>query len=289
MSIFELTYLSDGLPVKAYLGIPSAIRIPRDDILIMLRQRYGHCPDLSVDVVEGGEDEDEYAGPVNDTLPGLVYCRGGIGRVGMAKIPWIKDFMARGYAVIAPWYRGTYGNPGRDLFGGADCNDVLEAYRLLQSMPFVQARAISALGFSRGSINATKLTISARDVHHLILWGGVADLAWTYEERVELRRMLKRVVGGSPTKVPDAYQQRSPARLAQDIPCPVLIVHGTADVQVPFRHALLMSKSLSAHGKRFAFHAYEGYGHHLPPDVHQAVIDRILEHVADVNPTSLPR
>jgi dipeptidyl aminopeptidase/acylaminoacyl peptidase len=288
MSIFELTYLSDELPVKAYLGIPSAIRVQRDGILTLLMQRYGRRPDLAVEVVEGVEDEEKDRVPVNDSLPGLVYCRGGINRVGMAKIPWIKDFMARGYAVIAPWYRGTYGNPGRDQFGGADCNDVLEAYRLLQSMPFVQANAISALGFSRGSINATKLTIAARDVHHLILWGGVADLAWTYEERIELRRMLKRVVGGSPTKVPDAYQQRSPARLAQDIPCPVLIVHGTADVQVPFRHAILMSESLRAHGKPFTVHAYEGYGHHLPPDVHQAVIDRMLEHVAHGNPTSLP-
>ena len=77
MGIFELTYLSDELLVKAYLGIPSAIRVQRDDILTLLIQRYGHRPDLSVEVVEGAEDEEKDRVPVSEPLPGLVYCRGG--------------------------------------------------------------------------------------------------------------------------------------------------------------------------------------------------------------------
>ena len=33
----------------------------------------------------------------------------------------------------------------------------------------------------------------------MILWSGVSDLAQTYEERIDLRRMMKRVIGGTPS------------------------------------------------------------------------------------------
>ncbi|GMA50814.1 putative peptidase YtmA [Alicyclobacillus contaminans] len=278
MTIYQLTYLSEELPVRAYLGIPDHVQICPNDILILLRARYGAHSGVTVEVVP--TPAPATAVPVRPgPLPGLVYCRGGIGRVGMAKLDWIHDFMAHGVVVMAPWYRGTYGGPGSDEFGGADCEDVNEAFRLVRSLPFVQPDRVAALGFSRGAINAARLAATLPGVHHLILWGGVADLAWTYEERVDLRRMLRRVLGKSPMRRPEAYASRSPAHFAQAIRCPVLIVHGTEDVQVPYRHAERMCEALQRAHRPFALHTYSGYGHHLPPAVRRLAIRRMLEHV----------
>ncbi|GAE04957.1 S9 family peptidase [Paenibacillus sp. JCM 10914] len=42
-------------------------------------------------------------------LPLVIYCRGGIGRVGAVKFKWVEEFAAQGYAVFAPTYRGNEG------------------------------------------------------------------------------------------------------------------------------------------------------------------------------------
>ena len=34
----------------------------------------------------------------------------------------------------------------------------------------------------------------------LVSWGGVSDMVLTYEERKDMRRMMKRVIGGTPKR-----------------------------------------------------------------------------------------
>jgi dipeptidyl aminopeptidase/acylaminoacyl peptidase len=289
MTIFAITYLADNLPIKAYLGIPAGVPFDRADVERTLIHRYGPKAPVSVEIVEEAEHDSASSRAGAGPFPGLVYCRGGINRVGMSKISWIQDFLRHNVVVMAPWYRGTLRSPGRDEFGGADVEDVNEATRLLQALPIVDPLAVSVLGFSRGSINATRTAVDVPGVRSLVLWGGVSDLAWTYEERVDLRRMLKRVVGGSPTKVPDAYRARSPVHYAPQIPCPVHIFHGTDDVQVPFRHGLKMYEALTALGKPVTFRKFEGLGHHLPPAVHEEAIREIVQAITAQGDLATPR
>ena len=76
-------------------------------------------------------------------------------------------------------------------------------------------------------------------VHKLVLWSGVADVERTYHERTDLRRTLKRVLGGSPRTVPEAYLARSPYPMRINF-LPVLIMHGTSDTQVNYSHGTRM-------------------------------------------------
>jgi dipeptidyl aminopeptidase/acylaminoacyl peptidase len=209
--------------------------------------------------------------------PVLLYCRGGIGHVGRVQTHWLERFSQHGHIIFAPSYRGSESGEGHDEFGGRDLEDVLAAYRLLESLPFVDRDRISAMGFSRGSINASQAAVRTKNIRRLILWGGVSDLAQTYEERIDLRRMLKRVIGGSPAKMPEAYRERSPLKLAGQIRCPVLVVHGTEDVQVRFSHGLNMYNRLQKMKAPSEFHWYEGYGHHFPSPVHEAAIQRMFD------------
>ncbi|WP_054971319.1 alpha/beta hydrolase family protein [Alicyclobacillus ferrooxydans] len=311
MKIYEVTYLVDNLHVKGYLGLPAAYvewqvasHVPLQHLEEAVRRAAGapSClpmeevtpePDLNhletteespvtgpaltpTDLgtrVQPHESEDRLGSP---PFPALLYCRGGINRVGMSRLEWIETFCHLGFVVFAPWYRGTLGTDGRDEFGGADKNDSIIGFRILQQLPGVDEFDVTILGFSRGAINATLTAVAEPAARALILWGGVADLAATYEERVDLRRMMRRVIGGTPRKVPEAYQERSPIYSVESIPCRTLVVHSTEDPQVNIHHGRDMYEALVRAGKEVAWHGYQGYAHHFDPLVRHAVMERML-------------
>ena len=45
------------------------------------------------------------------------------------------------------------------------------------------------------------------DITSVVTWAGVSDIVFTYNERKDLRRMMKRVIGGTPNNNPDAYRK----------------------------------------------------------------------------------
>ncbi|BCJ86912.1 alpha/beta hydrolase family protein [Effusibacillus dendaii] len=277
--IYHVTYLSNGLKVKGYLSLPNGFELPASVLKNWIGQFYGY-PDLPITEIATSINR-EKKDIRSFKLPALIYCRGGIGKFGSVKIHWIQQFANFGHVIFAPSYRGNEGGKGRDEFGGDDKEDVLAAYRLLQSLPFVNPERISVMGFSRGAINATLTAVEIPEVHRLILWSGVSDLAQTYEERIDLRRMLKRVIGGSPAKMPGVYQIRSPLLMAERIQCPVLIMHGTEDRQVDFSHGLHMYNKLKKLGSNVELHSYQGYGHLFPPSIHETAVKRMFDWIGN--------
>ncbi|WP_339266028.1 alpha/beta fold hydrolase [Paenibacillus sp. FSL K6-1330] len=277
--IYHIDYVSEGLHVKGYLGLPP--QLPRSST---------HEMSEAVDAIPGVTVVGTLACSLNkDTvpegsfrstepkLPLVLYCRGGIGRVGAVRLKWVEEFAAQGYAVFAPAYRGNESSEGRDEFGGADTMDVISAIEWLSRISWIDNKRIHLLGFSRGAINAAVAAALSSHVSKMILWSGVSDLAQTYEERIDLRRMMKRIIGGTPTKFPERYLLRSPIHYADRIRCPVLIVHGTRDEQVLVEHSYRMLDKLQEQGHQPEAHLYEGLGHHFPPPQHAAAINRMFD------------
>ncbi|TLS50957.1 S9 family peptidase [Paenibacillus antri] len=275
----HVTYYSDAYKVKGYLGLPPGCPPLDLDALQSYIADYHRVPfeALPVELVAASIRSGRAGSTRPAAYPALVYCRGGVGGFGRVRPHWVDAFASRGFVCFAPCYRGNEGGEGRDEFGGADREDVHAAIRLLRTLPFVDASRITLLGFSRGSINAA-LTAAAMpdDIRGLIVWGGVADLARTYEERVDLRRTLKRILGGTPARRPEAFRERSPLHLAERLRCPTLVVHGTVDVQVDVGHGLSMVERLRALDAPVDLHLYEGLGHILPYPVFDAAVDRLL-------------
>lgn len=222
--LYTVTYYSQDLLVKA------ALAIPEED----LKQK--------------------------KPLPALLYCRGGIRGVGQVKPERISQMAAFGYVVLAPHYRGNEGGEGRDEFGGADRHDVFAAYDLLLQMPEIDRERISLFGFSRGGIMALFAAMECKGVLATVVWSGVSDLFLTYEERVDLRRMLRRIVG-HPRKQEDAYRERTPLYRIGEISSPVLIIHGTADENVGVEHAHRLEKALRQAGLPHEMWLAEGASH----------------------------
>ncbi|MNP33982.1 Prolyl oligopeptidase family protein [compost metagenome] len=92
--------------------------------------------------------------------------------------------------------------------------------------------------------------------------------------------MLKRVVGGSPQKIPESYQSRSPIYMVDKIHCPVLVMHGTQDTQVDFSHGLNLYHQLIDIGVPTTFHRYDNYDHHFPLPTHLVATERMFQWIS---------
>ncbi|MEF3306979.1 alpha/beta hydrolase family protein [Paenibacillus sp. GYB003] len=214
-----------------------------------------------------------------EPLPGLVYCRGGIRSVGMVRVARLVTLARRGYAVFAPFYRGNEGGEGREDFGGEDRHDLYGGIRLLRRLPGVTEGPVPLIGFSRGAMMALLAAKECEGVGPVVVWGGVSDLLLTYEERIDLRRMLKRVVG-HPRKDEKRYKERSPVCWADRIGSPVLIIHGSIDEHVGVEHAYRLAKALEAAGKPYKMDIYRGRAHVFPREEDESVLDSIFDWIS---------
>lgn len=221
----EITYWSDGLKVKGLLAEPIA----------------------------DGEYE------------GIIYLRGGIQHVGMVRPSRIAQLASNGFVVFAPYYRGNRGGDGRDEFAGRDRLDAINAVEVLKQSPKIIADRIHLFAFSRGGIMALWTAILRNDITSVVTWAGVSDVIFTYHERQDLRRMMRRVIGGTPKNNPTAYRERTALLRIEELNAPVLIIHGLRDEHVSIEQAILLENALREHHKIYETRYFSEYTHYIPP------------------------
>ncbi|UXR79080.1 MULTISPECIES: prolyl oligopeptidase family serine peptidase [unclassified Staphylococcus] len=208
----------------------------------------------------------------------VVYLRGGKGQVGRVRLGRMLQFVNTTTLVFGPYYRGNNGSQGRDAFAGDDLQDVIVGVEILKKMyPNVP---IHLIGFSRGGIQGL-LTFQAVQAASYIIWGGVSDMHLMYEERVDLRGMLRRMIG-HPKKQPEAYEQRDALRIIDHTAPPILIVHGGLDAQVGIHQAYHLAKHLEAKHARYETFYQMEEGHLPRPEALSEVLQRIQSWMDEV-------
>lgn len=208
---------------------------------------------------------------IQQDYDGFLYLRGGIKRVGMVRPARIAQFAAEGFIVFAPYYRGNQGGEGNEDFGGEDRQDAFSGFLLLKSLPRVGR--IHIFGFSRGGVMALMTGIKFPEAASLVTWGGVSDMSLTYMERKELRRMMKRVIGGTPEKYPQRYKERTPLYKLEELSVPVLIIHGGMDQNVGVEHAYRLEKRLKSLNKPVECWYFHEFTHYFPPAVNRKIVE----------------
>ena len=178
--------------------------------------------------------------------------------------------LQQGYVVIAPDYRGSIGY-GRDWrndvymdVGGKDAKDARMAATYLKTLGYVDADRVGVWGLSYGGF-FTLLAITQEPTwfRAAIDVAGVADYALYYEDPYHGGWTTSRI--GTPEENPGVYAQAAPMSHVDQIQHPLLILHGTADVNVPFIHSVLLIDHLLKAGKGdlVQFMVYPGEFHYF--------------------------
>jgi dipeptidyl aminopeptidase/acylaminoacyl peptidase len=178
--------------------------------------------------------------------------------------------LQQGYVVIAPDYRGSIGY-GRDWrndvymdVGGNDAKDARMAATYLNTLGYVDKDRVGVWGLSYGGF-FTLLAITQEPTwfRAAVDVAGVADYALYYDDPYHGGWTTSRI--GTPEEHPEVYAKAAPMSHVDQIKHPLLILHGTADVNVPFIHSMLLMDHLLKAGKAdlVDFMVYPGEFHYF--------------------------
>ena len=225
----RFTYISDGLKVVGYMWKPQH--------------------------VEGAK------------LPLVIFNRGG-NRERSKLTPWMAhgfyDFVSAGFVVLASQYRGVDGGEGKEEYGGADVNDVMNLLPLAESLRFVDMKNIFMFGHSRGGMMTFLALKAGAPVRAAAVSSGVANVVGNATDHPELvTNVYKQLIPEFETRGEAALRERSAVEWPERIDAPLLLIHGAADEQVSAARTLELAQKLQALGKTYELTIYAGDDHSL--------------------------
>lgn len=194
--------------------------------------------------------------------PCVIFNRGGNRDYGANKAADIAA-MSEGLDMIvfASQYRGVLGGTGTDEYGGEDINDVTKLIDFCEEFSFVDKERIYMMGVSRGGMMTYMACRNETRIKKAVVISGIADAVNSYNSRADMQEVFQELVGGSPKELPLEYEKRSAVCWADEIGCPVLIIHSKMDEKVDFSEAQAMAEALETAGKEYKFITYEDNVH----------------------------
>ncbi len=179
--------------------------------------------------------------------------------------------LQQGYVVIAPDYRGSigYGKAWRQGVymdvGGKDAKDAWMAANYLKTLPYVDTDRVGVWGLSYGGFFTL---IAMTDQPRLFRCGHRRRRRRRLRD--VLRRPVSRRLDGQPDRHAGASIRRStrkasPISNIERLERPLLVLHGTADVNVPYLHSVrLLDEALKqGKGPLVEFMTYPGEFHYF--------------------------
>ena len=181
---------------------------------------------------------------------------------------------AEGYAVFQPNFRGSSGyglafaDAGRRQWGAAMQTDIEDGLLFLQASGRAQAGHACIFGYSYGGYAAMAAATLTPDLYQCVIAGsGPTDLVkmlnWIRREdgsdSEEYEYWVNHI--GHPSRDKDAIYAVSPARLADKVQVPVLLIHGQEDSVVPIEQSEIMAEALKEAGKTYQYLELENSGH----------------------------
>jgi dipeptidyl aminopeptidase/acylaminoacyl peptidase len=177
---------------------------------------------------------------------------------------WQARLVDRGYAVLAPQYRGGGGGEGRDEFGGADVHDVLNVFPVAAALGYLDMRNAFMHGHSRGGTMTYLALKAGAPVRAAAASAAVADFAARSAFTPWVRDSVDRVLMPDfERREVEHYRERSAVHWPERLSVPLLIVHGTADDRVPPLSALELAMRLQRLGRRYELVMFAGGNHDL--------------------------
>ncbi len=221
-----ITYVSDGLKVKAKLFWP------------------------------------EGKGP----FPGVIYNHDGVKGLSTATMARCQELAQKGYAVMAPTYRGEDGSEGTVEVAQGEVNDVLNALNLLRQMSRVDPKRIAFVGTSHGALVSLLAATKTDKVKALVFGYGVADIYSWFDYLKESKQLGEdaltlQVYGRGPEDKPENFRVRQALTVLPNLRVPVLILQGDKDKIVPLEQGQILQTNLTRLRKSSILKTYPNSGH----------------------------
>ena len=218
----------DGRPVKAFLTLPNG-RDPKGLALVVL----------------------PHGGPAARDEAGFDW--------------WAQALASRGYAVLQPQFRGSGGfgwalqSAGFGEFGRKMQTDLSDGVGALASLGMIDPKRVCIVGASYGGYAALAGVTLQQGVYRCaVSVSGLSDVRkfiggqFVDSEHSLSARYWTRFVGAKDPSDP-LFDQIAPAKHADKVSVPVLLIHGKDDVVVPIEQSQKMADALKAANKQVQF------------------------------------
>ncbi len=162
----------------------------------------------------------------------------------------------QGVVVLFPAFRGNDGGEGRDEFGGADVNDVLNLVTLAKSQAYMDPHRMVLYGAGRGGMMIYLALAKGMMVRAAAVENVPTDVeAWAKQNPAVLEA-FKKALPDFETRAPEYYRSRSIIFHTEKINTPLFIRHGSGNKRVPAANALKFVERLEALGKYYELIIY---------------------------------
>lgn len=211
VQMHELTYWSEGLKIKAYLGLPPS---------------------------EAQETQ----------FPALVFNAGGTGERGalsaVTAAATVGLYASWGYVVVASQYRGRGGSEGTEEWGAGDVDDAMNALLLLQSFGYVDTERIGLIGGSRGGMMALQMLTRTDIFKAAITFGAPTEFTELAEDSYILTTAKHFLPNHADIR--SELAKRSVTQYTDKLckTTPLLVLHGSGDRRVEPEHAYKLGLAL---------------------------------------------
>lgn len=174
---------------------------------------------------------------------------------------WLQMIAQEGYIVACVDNRGTgaRGQTFRKMtylqLGHYETIDQIEAAKYLGNLPYTDSNRIGIYGWSYGGYMSSLCLLKGNDVFKAAI--AVAPVTnWKWYDTIYTERYMR-----TEEENPDGYKNNSPVYFADRLKGSYLLIHGMADDNVHFQHAVEMARALIAANKQFDTYYYPNKNH----------------------------
>ncbi|MBI4488787.1 MAG: prolyl oligopeptidase family serine peptidase [Deltaproteobacteria bacterium] len=176
-------------------------------------------------------------------------------------VPHGVRFALEGFSCLAVSQRGFGRSGGKpDYVGPKTIDALIQGYMQFKNEFYVDMDRMGIYGYSRGAMAAALLAVKIASIKATVLAAGIYDFQKAYDEtKPVIREAMMRETG----MTNEAIRQRSSLFLMKDLFCPVLILHGAKDENVPVNQAYALQQELTRLSKEFEIQTFPDRAHDI--------------------------